>query len=205
LERVGIPEAEKRFGSYPFEFSGGMRQRVMIAIALANRPQLVIADEPTTALDVTIQAQVLSLLDELRQELDMSLILITHDLGVSTNICDRTVVMYGSRVMETSATDSFVNDPWHPYSVGLMGSTLEITNVDRPLTPIPGQSPSAMDMPSGCPFHPRCFWALEHVNVSPGSTHPCVVDVPQPREVAPNHLAACHFAEEVHEYVSAND
>ncbi|MGH2941158.1 MAG: ABC transporter ATP-binding protein [Solirubrobacteraceae bacterium] len=157
LERVGIPRARERFDSYPHEFSGGMRQRVMIALALSCDPAVLIADEPTTALDVTIQAQILGVLKELRTRTNAGVILVTHDLGVVADIADRIAVMYAGRIVEQGTTDEIFYDPQHPYTWGLLGS---ITRVDRPrperLPSIPGLPPSLIRPPQGCHFRPRC-------------------------------------------------
>jgi peptide/nickel transport system ATP-binding protein len=157
LERVGIPRARERIDSYPFEFSGGMRQRVMIALALSCDPSILIADEPTTALDVTIQAQILERIRELREQTDAAVILVTHDLGVVADIADRIVVMYAGRIVEEGTLDEIFYDPLHPYTWGLLGS---ITRVDRPrperLPAIAGLPPSLADPPQGCHFRPRC-------------------------------------------------
>ena len=194
LKRVGIPNAEERFNDYPYQFSGGMRQRVMIAIALSCHPKLLIADEPTTALDVTVQAQVLDLLDELRQETGMAMILITHDFGVATNHCDRIVVMYAGEVVETAPVERILLGPAHPYTLGLLESTLEIGHGKKPLTPIPGVSASPLQLYQGCPFAPRCRFATEK----------CVEVRPALREISgPDHRAACHYAEEVMAYAEA--
>jgi peptide/nickel transport system ATP-binding protein len=157
LERVGIPRARDRVDSYPFEFSGGMRQRVMIAMAISCNPAVLIADEPTTALDVTIQAQILERIRELRDETGMAVILVTHDLGVVADIADRIAVMYAGRIVEQGTLDDIFYDPQHPYTWGLLGS---ITRVDRPrperLPAIAGLPPSLADRPEGCHFRPRC-------------------------------------------------
>ncbi|MFN2616114.1 MAG: ABC transporter ATP-binding protein [Thermoleophilaceae bacterium] len=157
LERVGIPRAAERVDSYPFEFSGGMRQRVMIALALSCDPSVLIADEPTTALDVTIQAQILERIRELRQQSDAAVILVTHDLGVVADIADRIAVMYAGRIVEAGTLDDIFYDPQHPYTWGLLGS---ITRVDKPrarrLPAIAGLPPSLADRPEGCHFRPRC-------------------------------------------------
>jgi peptide/nickel transport system ATP-binding protein len=157
LERVGIPRARERVDSYPFEFSGGMRQRVMIAMALSCDPNVLIADEPTTALDVTIQAQILERIRELREETNSAVILVTHDLGVVADIADRVAVMYAGRIVEQGTLDDIFYDPQHPYTWGLLGS---ITRVDRPrpdrLPAIAGLPPSLADRPAGCHFRPRC-------------------------------------------------
>jgi oligopeptide/dipeptide ABC transporter ATP-binding protein len=157
LGLVGIPDPGRRVGDYPHEFSGGMRQRAMIAMALANEPKVLIADEPTTALDVTIQAQILQLLERLQQELGMAVILITHDLGVIAEIADEVLVMYAGRVVEQGPIDEIFYDPQHPYTWGLLGS---VTRIDRPrtgrLAQITGQPPSLISPPQGCHFRPRC-------------------------------------------------
>jgi peptide/nickel transport system ATP-binding protein/oligopeptide transport system ATP-binding protein len=171
LERVGIPRAAERIDSYPHEFSGGMRQRVMIAMALSNDPKLLIADEPTTALDVTIQAQILDELRQLRQERESGIILVTHDLGVVADIADRVVVMYAGRVVEQGTLDEIFYDPQHPYTWGLLGS---ITRVDRDrsqrLLAIPGLPPSLLSPPEGCHFRPRCPFAFEKCTEVPELT-----------------------------------
>jgi oligopeptide/dipeptide ABC transporter ATP-binding protein len=157
LEKVGIPRARERIDNYPFEFSGGMRQRVMIALALSCDPSVLIADEPTTALDVTIQAQILLRMRELRDETGAAIILVTHDLGVVADIADRIAVMYAGRIMEQGTLDEVFYDPQHPYTWGLLGS---IARIDRPrperLPAIPGLPPSLADRPQGCHFRPRC-------------------------------------------------
>jgi oligopeptide/dipeptide ABC transporter ATP-binding protein len=157
LASVGIPNAERRVRSYPHEFSGGMRQRVMIAMALALEPAMLIADEPTTALDVTVQAQILRLIDELNRDRDLAVILITHDLGVVAEVADRVVVMYAGQIVEDATLDEIFYDPQHPYTWGLLGS---LTRLDLPRTgrlpQIAGQPPSLLDPPPGCRFAPRC-------------------------------------------------
>jgi peptide/nickel transport system ATP-binding protein len=162
MERVGIPRAKERLRSYPHEFSGGMRQRAMIAMALSCSPSLLIADEPTTALDVTIQAQILDELRTLRSETNAGVILVTHDLGVVADIADRVIVMYGGRVVEQGTLDEIFYDPQHPYTWGLLGSIplLDSDKADR-LAAIPGQPPSLMNPPTGCAFRPRCPHAFE--------------------------------------------
>ncbi|WP_274651005.1 ABC transporter ATP-binding protein [Paenibacillus humicola] len=191
LEEVGIPDPKSRYRSYPHEFSGGMRQRVMIAIALACQPKLLIADEPTTALDVTVQMQVLAVLRKARERRRMSTIIITHDFGVATNFCDRIVVLYGGKVMESATAEQFIRHSVHPYSTGLKSSILEIGSKNRKLVPIPGQSAVAILPPSGCPFAPRCSKAIE----------PCRRDIPELTTVDMNHSVACHRAEEVINHV----
>lgn len=156
LKRVGIPSPEKRARQYPFELSGGMRQRVMIAMALACNPQLLIADEPTTALDVTIQAQILELIRNLQKELGMAMILITHDLGVVWETCEQVLVMYAGKIVEYADVESLFNSPLHPYTAGLLNSSPRMEEEQTELTPIPGSVPSPFNMPEGCSFEPRC-------------------------------------------------
>jgi oligopeptide/dipeptide ABC transporter ATP-binding protein len=178
LASVGIPNAERRVRSYPHEFSGGMRQRVMIAMALALEPAMLIADEPTTALDVTVQAQILRLIDELNRERDLAVILITHDLGVVAEVADRVVVMYAGQIVEDATLDEIFYDPQHPYTWGLLGS---LTRLDLPRTgrlpQIAGQPPSLLDPPPGCRFAPRCPHVFEKCSELPplepraGGTH----------------------------------
>ncbi len=161
LAEVGIPEPDERFDAYPHQMSGGMLQRVMIAIALSCEPRLLIADEPTTALDVTIQAQILDLLVSLQRKHGMALLLITHDLGVIAEVCDRVVVMYGGQIVETGTTEEILTRPEHPYSQGLLASLPGIGDRDVRLNPIPGTVPSAVDWPEGCRFRDRCSFAWE--------------------------------------------
>lgn len=187
LEEVGIPDPKTRYRSYPFEFSGGMRQRVMIAIALACQPKLLIADEPTTALDVTVQMQVLAVLRKAREKRQMSTIIITHDFGVATNFCDRIVVLYGGKVMESAPVEQFIRQSVHPYSTGLKTSILEIGSRSRNLVPIPGSSSVATVPPTGCPFVSRCPKAIER----------CGRDIPELSKIGADHMVACHRAEEV--------
>lgn len=161
FREVRIPEAEKRLKSYPHEFSGGMRQRVMIAMALANHPDLLIADEPTTALDVTIQAQILNLIKRLNRELDMTTILITHDLGVVATLCDKVVVMYGGLIMEDGTVEEIFYHPKHPYTMGLIDSIPRVTGGEKQrLKPIPGTPPNLIHPPKGCPFSTRCPYCM---------------------------------------------
>lgn len=159
LKLVGIPSAEQRLDNYPHQFSGGMRQRVMIAMALSCNPNLLLADEPTTALDVTIQAQILELLRRLKDEFKMAMIFITHDLGVVAGLCDRVIVMYGGRIMEHATTLDLYTDPRHPYTLGLLNSVprLDEERKER-LVPIPGMPPDMINAPQGCPFYPRCTY-----------------------------------------------
>jgi oligopeptide/dipeptide ABC transporter ATP-binding protein len=169
MEQVGIPRARDRVRAYPHEFSGGMRQRVMIAMALSCDPSILIADEPTTALDVTIQAQILQRIKDLRESHGMAVIMVTHDLGVVADIADRVIVMYGGRVVEQGTLDQIFYDPQHPYTWGLLGS---ITRVDRPrprrLPSIPGLPPSLLAPPQGCHFRPRCPYEFDKCPEVPG-------------------------------------
>jgi peptide/nickel transport system ATP-binding protein len=169
LELVGIPDPERRVEQFPHEFSGGMRQRAMIAMALANEPQLLIADEPTTALDVTVQAQILALLEDLQRRLGMAIIIITHDLGVVAEIADDIVVMYAGRIVEHAATERIFAEPQHPYTWGLLKSIPRLDSPrDEELIPISGRPPSLISRPSGCHFHPRCPYARdEHRRIDP--------------------------------------
>src|SRR5215207_11558916 len=160
LKAVGIPRADKRIDDYPHQFSGGMRQRVMIAMALINEPDLLLADEPTTALDVTTQAQILSLMTSLQEEFETAIIMITHDLGVVAEVADDVVVMYAGKVAEEGTVDEIFTRPYHPYTWGLLGSLPRIdADVER-LVQIPGQPPSLLNPPRGCRFHPRCAYVM---------------------------------------------
>ena len=183
LKRVGIPAPERRMRDYPHQMSGGMRQRVMIAMALINNPDLLIADEPTTALDVTIQAQILSLIAELQQERQMGTVLITHDLGVVAEIADRVAVMYAGRVVETGPAKAIFSDPQHPYTIGLMASVPPLRGLRRRLATVPGMVPSIETMPAGCRFATRCPFARSICH-----TKPPMIDVSN------GHQVACHFA-----------
>lgn len=186
LHLVGIPEPEKRLKCYPFEISGGMKQRVMIAMALCCDPKLLIADEPTTALDVTIQAQILLLLRELREKLDMSIILVSHDLGVVANFAERVVVMYAGKVVEEGPTAEVIAHPLHPYTQGLIASIPRMSQPrSEPLNVIPGNIPDISNMPSGCRFVPRCALARRE----------CSQAAPEMREVCPGHSARCFLRE----------
>ena len=193
LDLVGIPEARKRADMYPHEFSGGMRQRAMIAMAITCKPDLLIADEPTTALDVTVQAQVLEVLVGIKDEIDSAIILITHDLGVVAGLSDRVLVMYAGRAIEVGTTDEIFYQTRHPYTLGLLASLPRLDDVgDEALVPIVGSPPSLIRKPSGCSFHPRCRFARV-----PGN---CDNDDPALRLVAGDaHMAACHYAEELAE------
>ena len=188
LKAVGIPRAERRVDDYPHQFSGGMRQRVMIAMALINNPDLLIADEPTTALDVTTQAQILTLIERLQAEFGSAVIMITHDLGVVAEIADDVVVMYAAEVVEHAAVDEIFKRPHHPYTWGLMGSLPRLdADVER-LVQIQGQPPSLLRPPSGCRFHPRCPYVMPVCR----QKNPDLVEVP----AVPDHLQACHLDEE---------
>jgi oligopeptide/dipeptide ABC transporter ATP-binding protein len=191
LELVGIPEPRKRADNYPHEFSGGMRQRAMIAMAITCKPDLLIADEPTTALDVTVQAQVLEVLVDIKDEIDSAIILITHDLGVVAGLSQRVMVMYAGRQVEVGVTDEIFYEPRHPYTLGLLASLPRLDDVgNEPLVPIVGTPPSLIRRPSGCAFHPRCRFARV-----PGI---CESDDPALRLVAGDaHVAACHYSEEL--------
>ena len=184
LGKVRISDGKSRLNSYPHQYSGGMRQRVMIAMALACQPQLIIADEPTTALDVTVQAQILALLKELTREANSAMILITHDLGVVARYADRVVVMYGGRIVETAPARDLYKHPRHPYTRGLMASVPRLDgDTDRPLVPIEGQPPDLASLPPGCAFAPRCRFAQEI----------CRAERPSLVESLPGHFSACHF------------
>ena len=181
---VGIPNPERRYDAYPHQLSGGLRQRVMIAIALSSRPELLIADEPTTALDVTIQAQILALLRDLQRQSGMSVLLITHDLGVVAETCETVAVMYAGRIVEHAPVDTLFADPEHPYSVGLMNAIPRAELADVPPRPIDGAPPDMIRLPAGCRFHPRC----------PYREPVCVEQDPPLIPLSPVHRSACHFA-----------
>ncbi len=183
LRIVGIPEYKTRFLDYPFQFSGGMRQRVMIAMALTCNPKLVIADEPTTALDVTIRAQILNLMLEMKEKLDMSIIFITHDITLAMNFCDTIIVMYAGKIVEYSSMENFIKNPLHPYSQGLLSSTLDVEKKEGSLRPIPGNPPNLINLPSGCRFHPRCPYVQEI----------CKEKEPELSEIEDKHKVACYL------------
>lgn len=164
LDAVKVPEAQKRLSMYPHEFSGGMRQRVVIAMSLLCKPKLIIADEPTTALDVTVQAQIMSLLSELKHDFKTSVILITHDLGVVAGFCDKVMVMYGGRTMEYGNVEKIFYEPTHPYTQGLIRSIPRIDMEGLKLASIPGNPPNLLNLPKGCPFMPRCEYAQDICN-----------------------------------------
>jgi oligopeptide transport system ATP-binding protein len=183
MDRVRIPAARERVRQYPHQFSGGMRQRIMIAMAMALEPALIIADEPTTALDVTVQAQVMDLLAELRREYHMGLILITHDLGVVADVADRIAVMYAGRIVESAPVHDIYKAPAHPYTCGLLDSIPRLDQKGQDLYAIKGLPPNLLDIPPGCPFHPRC----------PMARDVCRTDVPPLYEVDGDRGSACHF------------
>jgi oligopeptide/dipeptide ABC transporter ATP-binding protein len=197
LGTVGIPEAKRRYAQFPHEYSGGMRQRVMIAMGIANAPSLLIADEPTTALDVTIQAQIMEVLRAAQRETGASMVLISHDLGLIAEMADRVVVMYAGHVVETADVGTIFSSPRHPYTLGLIGSLPQTTGNEKWLRPIPGSPPDLGNVPSGCPFHPRCFLSRGRAVC---------------REVRPEllpvgtveHRSACHFVAEL-EAASVDD
>ena len=184
LDAVKIPDAKNRITMFPHEFSGGMRQRIMIAMALLCQPRLLIADEPTTALDVTVQAQIMELMAEIRAEFGTAIILITHDLGIVADTCERTLVMYGGQVMETGPTDQLFERPTHPYTLGLLRAVPRIDRDDETLSTIAGEPPDMTRLPKGCPFTPRCAWAHG----------PCPTIRPEllPAEGYPMWRRACH-------------
>ena len=189
LDLVGIPEPQRRVKEFPHQFSGGMRQRAMIAMALINNPTLLIADEPTTALDVTVQAQILSLLNDLQKEFNMAVILITHDLGIVAQVSNRVQVMYAGNVVESGSVDDIYYRPLAPYTIGLLSSIPSVTarSTER-LYAIPGQPPSLINLPTGCPFRPRCAFADQ----VPGDL--CATQFPQLLEDQPAHSARCHLS-----------
>jgi oligopeptide/dipeptide ABC transporter ATP-binding protein len=194
LNLVGIPNPKQRIDDYPHEYSGGMRQRAMIAMSIANEPDVLIADEPTTALDVTIQAQVLEVLERIQERTNSAILLITHDLGVVAGVADRVIVMYAGRAVEMGSVDQIFYEPHHPYTLGLLASLprLDEQSKNVRLHRIRGQPPSLVHVPTGCAFHPRCEFAR--------LPEPCSTEVPELRALAGlDHVAACHFSEEVAE------
>ena len=186
LDAVKIPEAARRLGMYPHEFSGGMRQRVMIAMALLCEPDVLIADEPTTALDVTVQAQIIALLRELQREHGTAIVMITHDLGVVAGLCDKVMVLYGGRVMEQGSAESIFYQPTHPYTIGLLGALPRIGQDGNTLLAIPGAPPNMAHLPPGCPFSERCRWAEPRC----ASERPALTALPE----QPGVLRACHLS-----------
>ena len=184
LDRVGISDPSRRVDQYAFELSGGMRQRAMIAMALSTKPKLLIADEPTTALDVTIQAQVLDLMKDLVDEFDMGIIFITHDLGVVAQTADKVSVMYLGRIIEEGPVRGVINNPKHPYTRGLLSALPRLDDLDAPLTPVPGDIPSPLERPQGCVFNTRCGDVVGDV---------CTAKVPLEDWVEPDHRVACHL------------
>jgi peptide/nickel transport system ATP-binding protein len=186
LADIGIPRPEERVRDYPHQFSGGMRQRAMIAMGMINNPDLLIADEPTTALDVTVQAQILEVIDRVKREYDIGVILITHDLGVIAEVAQRVLVMYAGRAMELSPTAELFEQPLHPYAWGLLESIPEVGQRVSRLTPIEGSPPSLIAVPPGCPFHPRC----------PHRFAPCDQEQPEFRDRGGGHAEACHLSVE---------
>lgn len=190
LSMVGIPEPESRVKAFPHEMSGGMAQRVMIAMALACVPELLIADEPTTALDVTIQAQILDLMRNLKSKMETSIILITHDLGVVAEMCDRVVVMYAGRIVEQSPVIELFDSPKHPYTAALIGSTPVLGQAEKDLVTIPGSVPNLIDLPDGCKFAPRCVARIEN------NLERCTEEEPALIQIAPERRVRCWLYEE---------
>ena len=185
LKLVGIPDADKRANDYPFQFSGGMQQRIMIAMALSCNPSLLICDEPTTSLDVTVQAQLLEIIDGLRERFGTSVITITHNLGIVARYVDRVNVMYAGKIVETASTEELYSNPCHPYTIGLLSSVPRLdVSKKKSLRMIKGLPPNLAHLPTGCPFHPRCDWAMPK----------CRVEYPPLEKVGENHYRAC-FAE----------
>lgn len=191
LKLVGIPSAKQRLKSYAHEFSGGMRQRAMIAIALASEPHLLLADEPTTALDVTIQDQIIKLLKQLKKEFKMSLVLVTHDLGVASEMCDHIAVMYAGRIMEMAKAEEIFKTPRNPYTYGLMRAIPSLEKKGEKLYSIDGMPPNLDDMPKGCAFSPRCDFC-EQI---------CKEKIPELKEVSPGHYSRCHCIEKLNKQI----
>jgi peptide/nickel transport system ATP-binding protein len=189
LRAVGLAAPERVYRAYPHELSGGMAQRAMIALALACSPKLLIADEPTTALDVTIQIQIVRLLAELRDRLGLTILLITHNLSVVAEVCDRVAVMYAGEIVETAPALEVFERPRHPYTVGLLGARPRVAAAEDRLVDIPGRVPDLMHLPGGCRFHPRCFLADDR----------CAREKPELRELAATHRSRCHYAERLRE------
>ncbi|MBB5785963.1 oligopeptide/dipeptide ABC transporter ATP-binding protein [Jiangella mangrovi] len=187
LDRAGVPDPASRAGNYPHEFSGGLRQRAMIALALAGNPSLLLADEPTTALDVTVQARILTLLHSIQQDEGLSILLVSHDLRVVANVASQVVVMYAGRVAERGPAPAVLRRPAHPYTKALVRSVPAVRTKTALADPLPGAPATPANRPAGCPFHPRCPIAQDR----------CRSEVPAVREVAPGRFSACHFAEEV--------
>ena len=186
FQAVGIPEPEKRYNSYPHQLSGGLRQRVMIGMAMVCRPKVMIADEPTTALDVTIQAQVLDLMQKLKEQYNTSMLMITHDLGIVAEVCDEVSIMYAGRIVEHGNLEDIFENTSHPYTEGLFGSLPDIEHRTEELHPIPGLMPDPTDLPSGCPFHPRCAYCTEL----------CKTRRPVEARLSDTHTVACLAYEE---------
>jgi len=184
LKKVRIPAAESRYKDFPHQLSGGMRQRAMIAMGLANAPAILIADEPTTALDVTVQAQILELLADLNRELGTAIIMITHNMGVVAGLCTRVLVMYAGEIVEQGPVEQIFANPQHPYTIALLSAVPEVWSRPRDEIPIEGEPPSAMRIPRGCRFHPRCPWKVER----------CLAESPALERVRPDHEVACHVA-----------
>ena len=182
LSKVHIPNPDKMARQYPFEFSGGMRQRAMISMSLCCGPKLLIADEPTTALDVTIQAQIIDLMRELKERISMGILLITHDMGVITDICEKVIIMYGGQVVESAAVKSLYKNPVHPYTRGLLECLPRlVSDIEEPLKPIEGSPVDLLNPPAGCPFAPRCDWCMKV----------CLTEQPPQFEIEPEHYSAC--------------
>jgi len=191
LKKVGIPSPEIRMNEYPHQMSGGMKQRVMIAMALSCNPEILIADEPTTALDVTIQAQILELMKSLQDDFGMSILLVTHDLGVVADVASHVAIMYASKIVEYGPVDDIYSDPRHPYTLGLFTSIPVAGEKKGSLYVIPGNVPNPLAFPEGCKFWPRCLFAEER----------CRIDEPQLEQIGPGHTVACHFRDKITKHV----